>query len=168
MTLLPRSPARRRFIRRLTGAGAAATAWPAFALPQRIAARGKRHLAFVHTRTGERLSLAYALQERRIPAALGALDRFLRDHHTGEVARMDPALFDLLYRVQLEFGHTGAFEVISGFRGAATNARLRRIGGGGVALPELRDAALALRSGGVGFYAREQFVHLDTGRVRAW
>jgi uncharacterized protein YcbK (DUF882 family) len=37
-----------------------------------------------------------------------------------------------------------------------------------VALPALRDGALALSAGGVGFYPRERFVHLDTGRVRAW
>jgi uncharacterized protein YcbK (DUF882 family) len=37
-----------------------------------------------------------------------------------------------------------------------------------VPLADLRDAAVSLRSGGVGFYAQSQFVHLDTGRVRRW
>ncbi len=81
----------------------------------------------------------------------------------------------------------GAYEIISGFRGADTNALLRATRGGGVArhslhmegraidvrlpgvpLAEVRDAAIALRAGGVGFYARDRFVHLDTGRVRTW
>ena len=100
---------------------------------------------------------------------------------------MDLGLFDLLHQVQSVLGAKGSFEVISGFRCAATNARLRQTGAGGVAtrslhmdgraidvrlagvpLAELRDAALLLRAGGVGFYPREQFVHIDTGRVRHW
>jgi hypothetical protein len=91
------------------------------------------------------------------------------------------------HRIQRELGHEGAFEIISGYRAPATNARLRESRGGGVArhslhmegraldlrlpgvpLSDLRDAARAQRGGGVGFYAREQFVHLDTGRVRGW
>ena len=77
--------------------------------------------------------------------------------------------------------------MISGYRCPATNSLLRNTRGGGVAqhslhmegkaidvrlpgvpLAELRDAALSLRAGGVGFYPREQFVHVDTGRVRSW
>jgi uncharacterized protein YcbK (DUF882 family) len=38
----------------------------------------------------------------------------------------------------------------------------------GVPVTDLRDAALSLALGGVGFYPREQFVHVDTGRVRSW
>ena len=38
----------------------------------------------------------------------------------------------------------------------------------GVPLQDLRDAALSLKLGGVGFYPRDQFVHVDTGRVRSW
>jgi uncharacterized protein YcbK (DUF882 family) len=115
------------------------------------------------------------------------LNHFLRDHYTGEVGSMDPQLFDLLHRVRRALGSTAAFQVISGYRAPATNLRLRLTRGGGVArnslhtegraidvrlpgvaLAELRDAALSLRAGGVGFYPREDFVHLDTGRVRHW
>ena len=183
------SATRRHFIRRASHltALAAATAMPAVILPARAAVRGERRLSLLHTHTGEQLSLAFAIDERYSPDALAALDRFLRDHYSGEVGRIDPRLFDLLHRVQREFGHSGAFEIVSAYRCAATNARLRQIGGGGVArhslhmegraldlrlpgvsLAELRDAALGLRAGGVGFYARERFVHVDTGRVRAW
>ena len=35
-------------------------------------------------------------------------------------------------------------------------------------LRTLRNAALSLRGGGVGFYPQSQFVHVDIGRVRAW
>jgi uncharacterized protein YcbK (DUF882 family) len=111
----------------------------------------------------------------------------LRDHYSGEVGTIDPMLLEQLHRVRAAAGAGGPFEVISGYRCLATNDRLRTAGGGGVArrslhlegravdvrlpgvaLPALRDSALALRAGGVGFYPRERFVHLDTGRVRTW
>ncbi len=144
-------------------------------------------LSLAHTHTGERLEIAYAEGGAYDPKALGRLNRFLRDHYTGQVGVMDPGLFDQLHQVQALLGCSGPFEVISGFRCAGTNERLRLQGAGGVArrslhmdgraidvrlpgvpLGELRDAALSLRAGGVGFYPREQFVHMDTGRVRHW
>jgi uncharacterized protein YcbK (DUF882 family) len=175
---------RRRFLR--LGAVAAV---PLVAPAARASMPGERRLALVHTHTRERVNLAYAAGERYIPAAMATLDRFLRDHYSGDVGRIDAQLFDLLYRVHRELGASEdvPFEIISGYRAPTTNARLRESRGGGVArhslhmegraldirlpavpLADLRDAALALRAGGVGFYAREQFVHIDTGRVRAW
>ncbi|HNI52094.1 MAG TPA: DUF882 domain-containing protein, partial [Accumulibacter sp.] len=122
-----------------------------------------------------------------MPSALTALNNFLRDHYTGEVGAIDPQLFDLLFRTSQELGCREPFQVISGYRCPTTNNSLRLAGGGGVArqslhmegkaidvrlpgvaLEDLRDAAISLQVGGVGFYAREQFVHLDTGRIRSW
>lgn len=176
--------ARRRFLHhgaRLAAAGAL----PVLSAPARASAQ--RALALVHTHTHERTDIVYAIGEQYVPAALGALNRFLRDHHTGDVGHIDPQLFELLHRVRQVLGAGQAYEVISGYRCPTTNAQLRQTRGGGVArhslhmegraidvrlpgvpLPELRDAALALRAGGVGFYPREQFVHLDVGRVRHW
>jgi uncharacterized protein YcbK (DUF882 family) len=178
-------PGRRPFLRRC-GALALAATLPPRARAQ-AAAPGPRWLAFTHTHTGERLELAFAEGERYRTEALARLNRFLRDHYTGQVGVMDPGLFDQLHRMQALLGGVGAYEVISGYRCADTNERLRLTGGGGVArrslhmdgraidvrlpgvpLAELRDAALALRAGGVGYYAQEQFVHVDTGRVRRW
>ena len=121
-----------------------------------------------------------------MPDALTSLNRFLRDHYSGEIGPIDPQLFDLLHQVQQLVGSTRPFEVISGYRCAATNATLRETRGGGVAkhslhmegraidvrlpgvaLADLRDAAVTLKAGGVGFYPG-QFVHIDTGRVRRW
>jgi uncharacterized protein YcbK (DUF882 family) len=179
-------PPRRRFLRH-TARLAAAGALPALAAPARASMAGARGLALVNTHTREQIALVYAVDERYDPQALGALNHFLRDHYTGDVGQIDPRVFDLLHQVQRELGNGRAFEVISGYRCPATNARLRETGGGGVAkhslhmegraidvrlpgvpLADLRDAALSMRTGGVGFYPHDQFVHLDTGRVRHW
>lgn len=181
------TPARRHFLRQ-TAQFAAALALPAAALPAaRAAAADPRGLALVHTHTHEKIDLVFASGERYVPEALGWLNRFLRDHYTGDVGVMDPQIYDQLHRVQLLLGSKGAFEVISGYRCPTTNAKLRQTRSGGVArhslhmegraidirlpgvpLGDLHQAALSLGAGGVGFYPREQFVHLDTGRVRNW
>jgi uncharacterized protein YcbK (DUF882 family) len=175
---------RRRFVAAaalaLAGVGA-----PAFASAQ--AAAGERRIALEHLHTGEALDLVYAIDGEYLPESLAALDWLLRDHRSGEVGSIEPALFDLLHRLQQALGESRPFHVVSAFRGAATNARLRAQRGAavarrslhlegraidvrlpGVPLARLRDAALALRAGGVGFYPRSQFLHLDTGAVRRW
>ncbi len=181
------APARRRFLRH-TARLAAAAALPALLAPAaRAAVPDARGLALVHTHTHEKIDLVYADGDRYVPEALGALNRFLRDHYTGDVGLMDPQIFELLHRVQRVLGSGLTFEVISGYRCPATNSHLRQTRGGGVAshslhmegraidvrlsgvpLADLHKVALSLRAGGVGFYPREQFVHLDTGRVRNW
>jgi uncharacterized protein YcbK (DUF882 family) len=189
-------PHRRQFIRRTTALALAGFAVPALAslppaAPSVSAAEAGtptvRRLAFQHLHTGERLAVAYAEQDQYLPDALGALNRLLRDHYSGEVGTITPALFDQLHRLQQLLGTTQPFHVISGYRAPSTNARLRETRGGGVArrslhmdgraidvrlpgveLARLRDAALSLRAGGVGYYPRDQFVHLDNGPVRRW
>ncbi|SOY53895.1 conserved hypothetical protein, DUF882, COG3108; putative exported protein [Cupriavidus taiwanensis] len=146
-----------------------------------------RTLAFDHTHTGERVSLVYAVGDRFVPEALTTLNGFLRDHYSGKVGAIDPQLFDLLFQVRRELGTDKPFQVISGYRSPATNSRLRNSRGGGVArhslhmdgkaidirlagvsLADVRDAAKSLQGGGVGYYESDQFVHIDTGRVRYW
>jgi uncharacterized protein YcbK (DUF882 family) len=189
-------PHRRQFLRCTTALALAGLAAPAIAslppaAPSVSAAESGapaiRRLAFQHLHTGERLAVAYAEQDQYLPDALGALNRLLRDHYSGEVGTIAPALFDQLHRLQELLGTTHPFQVISGYRAPSTNARLRETRGGGVArrslhmdgraidvrlpgieLASLRDAALSLRAGGVGYYPRDQFVHLDNGPVRRW
>lgn len=145
-----------------------------------------RRLAFHHTHTNERMSVVYAVGGRPIRQALTRINRFLRDFRSGEVHPIDPALLDILHDVRIATGGRGVFEVISGYRSPATNAMLRKRSDGiakrslhmrGMAIDvrltdvdtaSMRDAAVALRRGGVGYYARSDFVHLDTGRVRRW
>jgi len=176
----------------LPGCAGLAVAGAAQASVAGAARPAERALAFNHLHTLERLSpLVYAQAGGYLTPALQTLNHFLRDHYTGEVGVMDPHLFDLLHQVQGTLGGraagASAFEVISGYRCPATNSHLKQTRGGGVAqrslhtdgraidvrlpgvpLAELRDAALALKAGGVGYYPRDGFVHLDTGRVRAW
>jgi len=176
---------RRRFLRHT--AHLAAGSLPLLSTRARAAVPGARSLALVHTHTHERIELTYAVDERYEPAALASLNRFLRDHYSGDIGIIDPRVFDLMHRVRQVLGSGSAFDIISGYRCPSTNARLRETRGGGVArhslhmegraidlrlpgvsLADLRDAALSLRAGGVGFYPHEQFVHLDTGRLRSW
>jgi uncharacterized protein YcbK (DUF882 family) len=178
---------RRRCLLRQTASAAVVGAFAALGTSARASVSSARSLALVHTHTGEQIDLVYAVDEGYVPTSMTALNHFLRDHYTGEVGTIDPKVFDQLHRVRQLLGGRKAFEVISGYRCPATNARLRSTRGGGVAshslhlegraidvrlpgmpLAALRDAALSLQAGGVGFYPREQFVHFDTGRVRTW
>jgi uncharacterized protein YcbK (DUF882 family) len=183
----PVTPARRHFLRQ-TVQVAAALALPAGVLTAaRASAADLRGLALVHTHTHEKIDLVFASGQRYVPEAFGWLNLFLRDHYTGDVGVMDPQIYDQLHRLQQLLGSKDAFEVISGYRCPTTNANLRQTRSGGVArhslhmegraidvrlpgvpLGALHQAALSLGVGGVGFYPREQFVHLDTGRVRNW
>lgn len=150
-------------------------------------AGGFRQLSLDNLHTNEKITLAYADGEQYIPAAILRLNHFLRDHYSGVVGHMDPTLFDLVNKIRLSLNTDVPVQVISGYRDPHTNERLRNTRGGGVAkrslhmvgqamdirlqgvpLDELRDAAKALALGGVGYYPKDQFVHVDTGRVRSW
>lgn len=177
------APSRRHFLYR---ASALALAGSGLQFSARAAAPA-RSLAFDHTHTGEKIALEYAHGGRYDVQALASLNHFLRDHYSGDVGVIDPALLDLLHGIGRALDTAGSFQVISGYRAPATNSTLRRTRGGGVArhslhmdgkaidirlpgvaLADLRDAALSLQAGGVGFYPRSQFIHVDTGRVRQW
>lgn len=150
------------------------------------AALEPRELRFSHTHTGERLAIEYFRNGTYLPDALSSVDQFLRDFRTGEIHVIDPRLLDLLHGLTSLTGSTRPYAVISGYRSPATNLLLRRQSEGvaahslhmqgqaidirlpGVPLATLRKAALSLGRGGVGYYPASDFVHVDTGRVRAW
>ena len=144
-------------------------------------------LRLYHTHTNERLDVVYRRGDRYMPSALSQLDHFLRDHRTGTVHHYDPRVFDLLNALDAKVGHPqGEIDVVCGYRTPWSNNFLRSRSSAvarhslhmqaeaidiripGVKTTELRDAALSLHLGGVGYYAREQFVHVDVGRVRRW
>jgi uncharacterized protein YcbK (DUF882 family) len=146
----------------------------------------ERALSFDNLHTGERLNVEYYASGVYVPQALAAVNLLLRDFRTGEVGPIDAALLDLLHRLATATGSRRPFQIISGYRSPATNEALRRRSSGvasaslhtvgqaidirldDVPLETLRDAAVALRSGGVGHYPASNFVHVDTGRLRTW
>ncbi|MFQ5643845.1 MAG: DUF882 domain-containing protein [Thiogranum sp.] len=176
-------PARRRFIQTLLGTGALVATPLLQASVQRAP---ERSLAFRNLHTGETLRATYWAQGTYLKDELKDVNRVLRDHRSGEVYPMDPKLLDLLYVLQQSVGVSGAFHIISGYRSPQTNTKLRAKSSGvakrslhmqgravdirlpGCELRQLREAALSLQAGGVGYYARSDFIHVDTGRVRRW
>ncbi len=145
-----------------------------------------KHLSFYHTHTGRKLDVTFARGGKFVDSALQEVNEFLNDFRTGDVTEIDPELLNLMYDIRESLGSEGRFEVISAYRSPKTNEMLRNRGGGvaknsqhllgkaidvrlsDVELPKLRDAALAQKRGGVGYYAKSNFVHIDTGRVRRW
>jgi uncharacterized protein YcbK (DUF882 family) len=143
-------------------------------------------LAFYHIHTAEVLKVTYREHGELVPGALEEVQHFLRDFRTEQAHEIDIELLDQLHQLYLKFDQRGRFEVISGYRSPRTNAALRHATSGvaenslhisgravdvrltSAATADLRDAAIALRSGGVGYYATSNFVHVDTGAFRTW
>lgn len=170
--------------RHFLGFALSAVATPVLARKQN---KQPRILSLHHLHTDEKISVAYRIGDRYQRDALRKLNSFLRDFRTGDVAVIDPKLFDLLYDINRRLGHPdGSFEIVSAYRSPRTNAMLRKTSRGvaknslhmsGKALDirfsststrRIRDSAISLRRGGVGFYPRSDFVHVDTGSVRRW
>lgn len=147
----------------------------------------KRDIEMNHLHTSEQIGLVFAVDYEYLDPALNKLNYFLRDHYSHEVGVMDPTLYDFMYQIRRDLGARRSYEIISGYRSPKTNEHLRTTRGGGVArrslhmdgkaidlrlpgvpLEELRDAAIAQQMGGVGYYSRDGFVHIDTGRIRTW
>jgi uncharacterized protein YcbK (DUF882 family) len=150
------------------------------------AVAGTQALAFRNLHTGEFLDTVYRIDGHYVPAALTRVDWVLRDYRTDEVREIDRGLLDLLSALRYTLDTREPFEVISGYRSPATNARLVATTDGvargslhvvgmaidirvpGRSLEALRAAAKSLRGGGVGYYPKSDFVHVDVGRVRYW
>jgi uncharacterized protein YcbK (DUF882 family) len=174
---------RRRFLVGSLGAAAALTGVARRAAAENVAAH---RLSFYHIHTAERLSITYREHGEIVPDALVEINHYLRDFRTEQIHEIDVALLDKLHALFTTFDARGNFEVISGYRSPHTNEVLRHVTTGvaehslhieGRAIDvrltsakttALRDAALALKSGGVGYYAESNFVHLDTGNTRSW
>jgi len=152
------------------------------------AASGDRTLWLHHTHTGKTGKFTYKRNGKFDAGVLRELNVFLADWRTGSVAKMDPALFDLLWEVYQEVGGKQPYNIVSSYREPKTNAMLRASSSGvaensqhmlgkamdvfipGVKLADLRAAAMRHQVGGVGYYptSGSPFVHMDTGSVRAW
>ena len=147
-----------------------------------------------HLHTGESLDVVYRVGDTYLPDAIAELNHFLRDHRTQDEANYDPKEFDVLHNVLAKLHKPSAeIDVVCGYRTPWSNGFLRTRGGTaapsetgvaehsqhmlskaidikipGVTTKRLRDAALSLHAGGVGYYPVSQFVHVDVGPVRQW
>jgi uncharacterized protein YcbK (DUF882 family) len=145
-----------------------------------------RTLSFFHTHTQESTTVTFRRNGRYDEQALTQLNWFLRDWRNDNPTKMDPRLFDILWEVYRESGSRQPIQIISSYRSPETNSALRRRSSGvaehsqhmlgkamDIRLPDvetgrLREIAMKMQYGGVGYYASSAFVHVDTGNVRAW
>ena len=160
------------------------TATSVFAAKRRPQARCLR---LHHLHTEEHLDIDYRTGNYYHRGALARLNEFLKDFRTGDLTPIDPRLFDTLFDLQQRLDSEGTpFQILSAYRSPRTNAMLRRTSRGvakrsfhmsGRALDiRLADTptslicktALQLARGGVGYYPRSDFLHIDTGQVRHW
>jgi uncharacterized protein YcbK (DUF882 family) len=148
--------------------------------------RGERAISLYNMHTGESVKTVFWADGVYVDDGMNEINRLLRDYRTEDVIPIDPRLIETLYRLRRKVGVRRPYHVFSGYRSPLTNAILRKSDSGvaknsyhmrgmavdmflpKVELRTLHHAALALRAGGVGYYPKPGFVHLDSGRVRAW
>ncbi len=174
-------------VRRRLLAGAAGLALNALPRARAQAATAEvRSLAFENLHTGETLRTVYFEQGQYLAQPLLDIQHLLRDFRNGQTHAIDPGLLDLLSAMRERLGCTRPIQLISGYRSPATNAALHARSGQvssaslhmqgmaadirmpGCSLPRLRALAVSLRGGGVGYYPRSDFLHVDVGRPRQW
>lgn len=178
------NPTRRRLLKASAGL-VCTTAFPSLALAS-TGAKNAKQLAFMNLHTNEKLNCCYWYDGEYDSAALQDINHVLRDHRSGDAHDMDPQLLDLLFDVQHKLHTDKPYQIISGYRSPATNKKLSKNDNevakkslhmqgkaidlriDGIKLTDLRDTAITMKRGGVGYYKSSQFVHLDTGRPRSW
>ena len=181
--ILDSHTSRRRFLQIGVAATTSLIMPNAFA---RLLTEPERKLSLHNLHTGESITATYWADGQYQTSELDTINRVLRDHRTGDIHTMEHELLDLLNILYHKMDGRKAFHVISGYRSAKTNAMLYKTTDGvekksfhmqgkaidirlpGRQLADLRKAALNLSSGGVGYYPKSDFIHVDTGRVRQW
>ncbi|MGA9665854.1 MAG: YcbK family protein [Gallionella sp.] len=181
------SDSRRRFLAVGGGALVAAAAIasrPVFA--QSLIIAPERTLSFYNLHTGESLKTAYWVEGEYIPESLTDINHFMRDFRKNEIKPIDLNLLNLLHAITLQLDTSKPVQLISGYRSPSTNALLHAHSSGvakhslhmdgmaadiripGHDLRELHKVAIAMQGGGVGYYPRSDFVHVDVGHLRYW
>lgn len=151
-----------------------------------VVSSGSRRLAFRNAHTGESFSGVYRVGNKYLPDAFKQINTVLRDFRTDQAYPMDPRLIDMIYSIHRMTGQNTPFEIISGYRSPKTNAMLLKTSSGvakksfhmqgraidlrmeGFSTTRIRDLAKDMKAGGVGYYSKSGFVHIDTGDVRSW
>jgi uncharacterized protein YcbK (DUF882 family) len=157
----------------------------AFAAIDEIALK-ERSLSLFNPRTKESFEGIYYCNGDYVPSALKIINHIMRDTRTDAVKTIDKNLLDLISAISLKLKPKEPFRVISGYRSPKTNNLLRKSGKGaaknsyhlkgqavdirlpGHRISELRKAAYELKSGGIGYYPKSRFVHIDVGPIRYW
>lgn len=173
---------RRRFLVLSACAATVVMARPSIVL----AHANERALALYNMHTGESVKTVFWANGDYVKDGMDEISRLLRDYRTADVIPFDPRLIDTLYHLHRKVDAHQPFHVVSGYRSPITNAILRKHDRSvaknsyhmrgmavdsylpKVALSTLHHAALSLRAGGVGYYPKTGFIHLDSGRVRSW
>ena len=148
--------------------------------------RGSRRISFRNVHTGEMFSGVYRVGDKYLPDAFEQINVVLRDFRSDDVFPIDPRVIDIIYTVHEMTDQKQPYEVLSAYRCPKTNSMLRRASSGvaktslhmtgqaidlrlpGVASTNSRDIAKSLKAGGVGYYRKSNFVHIDSGGVRSW
>lgn len=148
-------------------------------LPKEAPRFSTRQLALYNIHTGDTFEGTYWRENQYDPKALERLIHVLRDRRNNKKHPIDPRLFDALHRLQSTLGTKDPFQVICGYRSPETNAKLHKaskkvaknslhlqgkaidVNLKGVQLKELSNAARSLKVGGVGYYPKSNFVHVD-------
>lgn len=178
---MPTSSSRRQFV------SSAAALGCVYLLPSaKVIGSQARQLTLHNSHTGESLETTYYTSEGYQTTALKELNHLLRDHRQNASHKIDPALFDQLWNIQSLLGDTQSIEIISGYRTRKTNSVLRQKSKSvakysyhtqgraidfrlpGIPTLQVRNVAQHLKSGGVGYYERSNFIHIDTGPYRSW
>lgn len=155
---------------------------PVLALPS----GGVYSASFVNSRTGESFNGVYRVGNKYLPQAFEQINYVMRDVRENEIFPIDPRAIDIISIVHKSLGTNEPYSVISGYRSPHTNAELRRNESGvarrslhmsgqaidvrlnNVGSKHIRDMGKKLAVGGVGYYPRSNFVHLDSGDFRTW
>lgn len=171
--------------RRVIGAAAAVTT-AVIVRPAPAVLLAPRSVSLYNTHTGEWVRTVYWADGHYIRDAVRDINWVLRDHHSDEVRPMNAGLLDVIGMLRDRLECRDPFLVVCGYRSPTTNhmMAMRRDGVAtnsyhidGMAidlrcerreLSQVRNAALSLRGGGVGYYPRSDFVHVDCGPVRCW
>jgi uncharacterized protein YcbK (DUF882 family) len=159
-----------------------------FIADEEVPEDGQRYELKLARQGGEIIDVIYRVGDTYVPEALDDLSLFLRDSHNDEVKSYDPRTFDVLHTMLRKLNRSSSvIEILCGYRTKETNDALRELGTTnaaehsqhiegnaldirvpGVSAVQVRDAALSLGAGGVGYYPKSQFIHVDTGPVREW
>ncbi|HIJ20262.1 MAG TPA: DUF882 domain-containing protein [Deltaproteobacteria bacterium] len=182
--LLEADMGRRRFLK--IGAVAAAAGLLPFPVVQAHCFSPTRSLSLYSPNTGESFKGVYFAEGKYLPDALDKIDHVMRDIRTGDIHLIDPNLLDILFAISQKAHTTSPLNIISGYRCPATNAWLRKrskrvsrksmhlfgqaadLRVAGVRTASLKQVAVSIKGGGVGYYPRLRFVHVDTGPIRYW